>query len=77
MSAFAKCKTCGKAIVYADIVKADGTPGKIPLDMVAPCYRIKSDGDVVVGERAQDVRVSHFATCPQASQHSKRGGAAT
>jgi hypothetical protein len=64
-----RCKTCGKTMAFAK------TPeGKtIPLDVVAPVYRLSSGpGGQLRAERAGDCFVSHFATCPQASSHSRK-----
>lgn len=54
--------------------KSDG--GWIPLDAVAPCYEVQDIGGGACAERALTTYVSHFATCPQASQHSRRKPAA-
>ena len=59
------CKGCGKPIVWG--ITADGK--KIPLDPRPPIYRF--DGhDATRIERVMDVYVTHFATCPKASQFS-------
>lgn len=66
------CKSCGKKIVW--IRTPEGKA--IPLDPVPACYRITDgdDPDHVQGERDENVLVSHFVTCPNASQHSKTKG---
>lgn len=63
----AKCRGCGKSIVWGET--KDGK--KIPLDPRPPVYSVRKDplsGTVL--ERALDCMVTHFATCPQASQFS-------
>ncbi len=74
----ARCKGCDKRIVWG----VDSKTGKpVPLDPVAPTYRVlkhDASGASVVellpigedGERAS--MVSHFATCPKASQFSSK-----
>lgn len=71
------CKGCGKDIVWG--VTAEGT--KIPLDPRAPVYLAVDEGDRVLAERdrpgsnvtgqALAHYVSHFATCPKASEFGK------
>ncbi|MCC6671074.1 MAG: hypothetical protein IT458_08435 [Planctomycetes bacterium] len=71
-----RCKGCGRGIVWA--TKEDG--GKVPLDASAPVYAVTEVGDeiaggaeaVVLAKRAERHLVSHFATCPQASEFSGR-----
>lgn len=66
------CRGCGRPIVW--IETPDGK--RIPLDPKPPVYRVTSDGR---GERDRLCMVSHFATCPQASDFSasnRRGDAA-
>ena len=41
------CGGCGKPIIWAAITKADGKPGKVPLDPAPPVYRLPESGDVV------------------------------
>lgn len=70
------CKGCGKPIVYAQITKADGTSGTVPLDPSAPTYFVHVQGETITAARANGptvqesptdpVMVSHFATCPRA-----------
>lgn len=71
----ATCKGCGKRIVWG--VTPEGK--KIPLDPVAPVYRIaENTGGALPSEapvyRARgdghDYLISHFATCPAANQFS-------
>ncbi len=69
----ANCKSCGKTIVWG--VTEDGT--KIPLDPSPPVYVITGKLQAYQGEGFQVERtkmslVSHFITCPNASQHSKK-----
>lgn len=62
------CKGCG-----ADMIWAETPDGKrIPLDAKAPVYFVTADG---VATRAVGYYVSHFKTCPRASDFSasKRG----
>ena len=74
---------CGASIIYAKSI----TTGKlIPLDARAhPIYRSWADPDtgerlceqVTEESRARDggpLRISHFATCPNAADFSRRGG---
>lgn len=60
-----RCKSCNKKIVFGILEEGK----KVPLDVVAPVYQL-------VGTRAIRIHqgyVSHFATCPDASKHSKKG----
>jgi len=41
------CGGCGKAIIWAAITKADGKPGKVPLDPVPPVYRLPDGCETV------------------------------
>lgn len=61
------CRYCGKQIVWAK--QADGK--WIPLDPTPPIYQVvlRHDGEPWC-ERAADSMVTHFATCPKASQAS-------
>ena len=54
------------------ITKKDGTTGRVPLDPRAPVYLVEfnEDGDAVSAVRATGAYVSHFSTCPKASQFS-------
>jgi len=71
------CTSCGRRIVWG--VKEDGT--RIPLDPRAPVYRIlgtNGRGEALVElcpleRNLRDAMVSHFATCPGASEHSRAG----
>ena len=63
MTEFRQCRACGKKLAFAV-----GPNGKtIPLDMVAPVYRL--DGDVAV--RAEGHYVTHFATCTKPNDFSR------
>lgn len=67
-----ECKGCGKKIIYARIVKQDGTPGIIPLDSSAPCYKLRMDDTgAMEGAREYMSFVSHFSTCSDANKFSK------
>lgn len=64
-----KCKGCGKTICWG----TDESGKRIPLDPVPPCY--EADAATQAGgsgkcRRRHDVMVSHFATCPNASDFS-------
>lgn len=66
----ATCKSCGKKVAF---VKDD--KGKVQiLDLVAPVYEQTTlvNGVVTYCERSTTAYVSHFATCPNASKHSKK-----
>ena len=73
----ATCEGCGKTIIWGKT--HDGK--RIPLDPSAPIYGVNvatTDGPVVCLIPAADRKnqgpwVSHFATCPKASQFSRRG----
>lgn len=70
----ARCKTCGRNIVWAkteggkamplDIEAVDG--GNVELDLATRVAK------VVKPELGMRQFVSHFVTCPQASEHRKR-----
>jgi len=59
----AQCKTCKQNIHFINSKKS-GTP--------IPCNLKKITGVTAKGEIVQ-VWESHFATCPQADQHRRRG----
>lgn len=71
----AKCRGCGKEIVFAEVVDHQGIGlGKtVPIDMKAPVYLLNPDG---TAERIKAGGVSHFATCSEANRFSgsKKGG---
>ena len=58
------CKGCGRPVVWASIIKADGTRGTVPLDPSAPVYVEKPMQGWV---RDTSAMVSHFATCSHAN----------
>ena len=74
------CKSCGAPILW--VVSPKGA--RMRLDLRAPVYvankldvglyRVEGwdyeEGEIRV-ERARDAFVSHFATCPDASKHSR------
>lgn len=64
------CRGCGKSIVWAETREG----GKIPLDPVPPVYHVAftEDGKRVISDRRRSSMVSHFATCPKASEFSRR-----
>lgn len=65
------CKGCGKRILWG--IDEDGTT--IPLDMTPPVY-VPRGGEfregMVVVDRHTRAYVSHFATCPQREQFSRK-----
>lgn len=68
------CKGCGKPIVFADTMDKK----TIPIDPRPPVYRavtMSDDGTPLIVERAMLHYVSHFATCPKASEFSGKGKA--
>ena len=61
------CKGCGKSVVWITARSADGTKDvKIPLDPSAPVYEYDPTNPTT-GERTKTAAVSHFKTCPKAS----------
>ena len=66
-----ECRGCGKTIVWIDTRSADGSRiVQMPLDPRAPVYVVRKVGE---GDRAaENYMVSHFATCPKASEMSKQ-----
>lgn len=65
-----KCKGCGK------LIRWEQTPDykNIPLDVSAPVYAlIEQQGKPTVVVRTHLCFVSHFSTCPKASDFSKGG----
>lgn len=66
----AKCKGCGKEIVWA----LDENDHKIPLDLTSPVYMLLeklSDGTHRV-RRDKSSAVTHFATCRRANDFSRK-----
>lgn len=75
--------------MWAVIVRRDAQgkviEGRVPLDPSPPVYRIATRGGRIVGYRANGAEyaqaaeehlVSHFATCPKASEFSGAGKSA-
>lgn len=70
----ATCKGCGAPIVWA--VTSEGK--RIPVDVRPPVYAVTEEPDgsvraVRVAREGVKFGVSHFATCPKASDFSKGG----
>ena len=63
------CRGCGAKVLWIKAKKADGTMGAIPLDPSAPVYEV-DPVNPGVGERTKSAYVSHFKTCPKASDFS-------
>jgi len=61
------CKSCGKPML---LVKNAATGKWLPLDARAVVYQVDEDG---LARKVDGHYVSHFNTCPQAGQHSKKG----
>ena len=61
------CKGCNKPIVWAEITKKDGSKGMIPLDPRPPVYDVDEVEGKTVAYRSIAGMVTHFATCPKAS----------
>lgn len=73
MSGNATCRGCGKPIIWG--IGENGA--KIPLDPRPACYDIQESagaglklGEVLV-TRSRRAMVTHFATCPKASDFSR------
>lgn len=66
------CSTCGRQIVWG-VNKETGK--SVPIDMIPPVYAVHEEagGSVTLVNLKKAAGVSHFATCPQASEHSKGG----
>lgn len=64
-----KGKSCSALILWAEIIKRDGSPGRIPLDVrgAVQVYKLNEDG---TAQRAKGYYVTHFATCPDANDFS-------
>lgn len=64
---------CGRPIVWAELESG----GRVPLDPRAPVYSYTMHEDRIVASRNKGAMVSHFATCPKASNFTrpKTGGA--
>lgn len=67
------CKACGRKLHF---VKSGETGKLIPLDLEAQVYFVTDDKDgTQVALKQAGVFVSHFQTCPKASEFSGRGAA--
>jgi hypothetical protein len=70
---WAKCKGCGKRILFARVKNQKGDLVHVPLDPAPPIYHIafNEDGtaEAVRGTRNR-LMVSHFNTCPKANEFS-------
>lgn len=65
------CK-CGAKMVWGLVVTPDGIKS-VPLDPKAPVYEVDQEASTetkVVVTRNRNAMVSHFATCPNASEFS-------
>jgi len=64
------CKACGIPLIFAKDME-----GKTQvLDKRAPCWILRDDADGnPVAIRAASSYVSHFSSCPKASEFSKKG----
>ncbi len=60
---FSVCKGCNNNIVWG--ITEDGT--RIPLDPRAAVYDVEEVEGVVQATRDRTAMVTHFATCPKAS----------
>ncbi len=61
------CKGCKKLIVWGETA----TGGRIPLDPSPAVYTVGEDSQGnVTADRTHDHMVTHFATCPKASDFS-------
>jgi len=63
-----RCRSCGVPIKFL-VNRATGR--KIPVDLKAAVYCLEDDGKLT---KVDGYYVSHFSTCPQATQHTKKGG---
>lgn len=79
----ATCRKCGQNIIWANIIKKDGHPGKMPFDPdptvdgTHQLFRKIINGETivraefVVGRERGDVitlRKSHFKSCPKGNE---------
>lgn len=71
------CFGCGKPVIWARTER-----GKLmPLDATAQCFEIEEKDGELYCRRVENTHVTHFATCPKASDFSgksakKKGGKA-
>lgn len=66
-----RCRACGKALRFVQVPKSGATDQwtTVPLDLAAPTYELLPDGTY---RRSVAAFVSHFATCPKASEFSRK-----
>ena len=66
------CRSCRRGIVW---ITMKGTGKRMPVDADSIEQRVVlvDTGEGIVGEIMR-TGVSHFATCPNAGQHRRRGG---
>lgn len=64
----ATCRGCGRPIIWG--VTGDGK--KIPLDPKPAVYGVVEDEGNALATRMEGAMVTHFATCPKASDFSGR-----
>lgn len=61
------CPSCGAWVVWAEITKADGKPGRVPLDPRPPVFLVSRTGQGVRAAQGREGEnrylVSHFTTC--------------
>lgn len=72
---WANCKGCGKRVLFAEAVKDDGSTGIVCLDPVPAMYHVvyNEDGSALARRATRNrVMVSHFNTCPNASDFGKK-----
>ncbi len=68
------CRSCGKKVLF---IKDEKGTTQV-LDLVAPVFNLpalqegEDPGDWMLCKRSRSSFVTHFATCPKASSHSKR-----
>jgi hypothetical protein len=79
-----RCKSCDAEIIWAHMIRKDGTPGKMPFDKEPNekgfyCLSRGADGKIHAAYMKKGEpfplggkpRTSHFYTCPNAEQHRK------
>lgn len=66
-----RCRACGKLLIFA--VTDAGM--RVPLDTVAPTFSVQQEGDRSLRAARSETFVSHFATCPAATDFSRKGRA--
>lgn len=86
ITANGRCGACGRLVAWAMVIRQDGTPVRMPLDITE-----RADGNIAVYRdhvptiRARTLRADetparyerrvapHFATCPRATPTQRRG----